>query len=301
MIVSDYILPAVIALILFNLGLSLTFKDFDVIIKQPGPLITGLICQIVLLPAIAFVIAIMAPLPPLIKAGIVLIAACPGGATSNLITYLLKGNVALSISLTSINSIVILVTIPLIMFLSLKFFSDGSSIINLPVGNTIGKIFVMIILPTLAGLYMRKRHRGWAEKTEKWMKYFTTALLAIVYAIAAFGSKSSSGMSFDIYLKVTPYVFALNVLGMSMGFLIGKILGYRIENLITLSIEIGIQNSALAITLATSQLFIGQPIMAIPALVYGLFTFFNAVIFGFIVRKWAINARARSIFGNKQL
>ena len=109
---SQYILPVTLGLIMINLGLSLHLEDFRLIFSEPKALIAGLFCQMILLPAIAFTVAALSNLPDPIKIGIVLISICPGGATSNLITYLLKGNVALSISLTSINSILILFTIP---------------------------------------------------------------------------------------------------------------------------------------------------------------------------------------------
>jgi bile acid:Na+ symporter, BASS family len=222
--ISDYLLLAVIAIIMFNLGLSLKLGDFKKIFEQPGPLIAGLVCQLVLLPAIAFAIAVLAPLPPALKTGIVIIAACPGGATSNLITYLLKGNVALSISLTSINSIIILVSIPLIISFALVHFMVESANVVLPIGNTVLKIFMMILAPTGIGIWARKRNARWAIKAERLMKYTTTALLAVVYAIAVIYNRTDNDWSLLLYWKVTPYVFLLNVLGMFTGFLIGKIL-----------------------------------------------------------------------------
>ncbi|NBC82208.1 MAG: bile acid:sodium symporter family protein [Bacteroidetes bacterium] len=284
---STYSLPIVIGLIMFTLGLSLRFRDFRRIVEQPKPLLIGLLSQMILLPGIAFMIAHLADLSPAIKAGIVVIAACPGGATSNLITYHLKGDVPLSISLTSLNSIIILVTIPLIVFLALKTFMHESGFIELPIKDTIFKIFYMILIPTAIGMTVRRFYPRFANEVEKYMKYITTILLAFVFAMVVF-EKDNGGSDnpFDIYLKVAPYVFALNVLGMITGYVIARLLRFNKKKQITLPVEVGIQNSALAITITSSPVFLGNYDMAIPALVYGLFTFFNAVLFGLIIKKW---------------
>ncbi|MCB2196734.1 MAG: bile acid:sodium symporter family protein [Bacteroidetes bacterium] len=282
---SQYMLPAVIALIMYNLGLSLSFKDFKRTFKLPKALLIGLCCQMILLPAIAFALAYFSNLPPVVKVGIVLIAACPGGATSNLITYLLKGDVALSISLTSINSILILLSIPGITYLALNAFLDQSAIISMPFLKTVFKILFMILLPTFLGLLTQMKYPEKSKKLEKYLKYITTGLLAIVFTFTIVGNKTNHNISFNMYWETAPYALALNLLGMLSGYLIGFFAGFSKQKVITLVVEIGIQNSALAITIASSQVFLGNPKMAIPAVIYGLFTFFNAATFGYIVKK----------------
>lgn len=283
---SQYILPVTLGLIMINLGLSLHFEDFRLIFSEPRALLTGLCCQMILLPGIAFTIAYLSDLPAAIKIGIVLISICPGGATSNLITYLLKGNVALSISLTSINSILILFTIPGFLMLATNLFMDEQSYVTLPFVPTILKIFLMILLPTAVGILIRYRFPGKAKVAEKYMKYITTFLLAVVFLFVILTSHSESEQPFKLYLRIAPLVFLLNVLGMASGYLAGRWLRFRKPKIITLSIEVGIQNSALAITIASSAVFLNNTTMAIPAVIYGMFTFFNAVIFGLIVNRW---------------
>ncbi|MCF8222040.1 MAG: bile acid:sodium symporter family protein [Bacteroidales bacterium] len=283
---SQYILPVTLGLIMINLGLSLHFEDFRLIFSEPRALITGLCCQMILLPGIAFTIAYLSDLPAAIKIGIVLISICPGGATSNLITYLLKGNVALSISLTSINSILILFTIPGFLMLATNLFMDEQSYVTLPFLPTILKIFLMILMPTALGILIRYRFPGKAKVAEKYMKYITTFLLAVVFLFVIFTSHNESEQPFKLYLRIAPLVFLLNVLGMASGYLAGRWLRFRKPKIITLSIEVGIQNSALAITIASSAVFLNNTTMAIPAVIYGMFTFFNAVIFGLIVNRW---------------
>ena len=285
-IFSKYLLPVVIGLIMFNLGLSLTVKDFKRTFTLPKALIIGLCCQMLLLPLIAFGLAYISDLPPSIKVGIVIIAACPGGATSNLITYLLKGDVALSISLTAINSILILFSIPGVVYLGLHAFLDKETMITLPFFQTILKIVLMILLPTFLGLLTRMYLPNLAKKIEKYMKYITTILLAIVFAFTIFDNNSRTSNSVQMYLSTAPYALGLNLAGMLSGYFIGRLSGFAKRKQITLSIEVGIQNSALAITLASSQVFLGNPQMAIPAVIYGMFTFFNAAFFGFIIKKW---------------
>lgn len=283
---SQYILPVTLGLIMINLGLSLQFKDFKLIFSFPKALITGLLCQMILLPGIAFTIAALSSLPDPIKIGIVLISICPGGATSNLITYLLKGNVALSISLTSINSILILFTIPGFIYLATKLFMNQEEIVYMPFLPTILKIFLMVLLPTLVGILLRRRFPDKAKRVEKYMKYITTLLLAVVFLFVIFTSHNETENGFKLYLRIAPLVFLLNVLGMVSGYYAGRFQRFNKAKLITLSVEVGIQNSALAITIASSPVFLNNTVMAIPALIYGMFTFFNAVLFGYIIRRW---------------
>lgn len=283
---STYLLPVVIGIIMFNLGLNLRLKDFGRILHNPASFFVGLFSQMVLLPFIAFMIAHAAPLAPEIKVGIVIIAACPGGAVSNLITYYLKGNVPLSISLTSVNSFLILITIPIIVHLGLNFFMGESSPINMPVTQTIGRVFLMIIIPVIIGMFVRARKAKTANRIERILKYGTVVLLAVVYSFVIFEKNDGSMTSIDRYLEIAPYVFILNVIGMFLGYLLARIFRFNTAKQITLAVEVGIQNSALAITIASGAAFLGSHKMALPAVVYGMFTFFNAVIFGLIIKKW---------------
>lgn len=284
--ISKYLLPVVLGLIMYNLGLSLIFKDFKEIFTTPKALIIGLCCQMILLPIIAFCVALITDLSPAIKVGIVILAACPGGATSNLITYLLKGDVAFSISLTSINSFLILFSIPGITFLAMLVFFGKETLISLSYLQTIERIFLMILLPTILGMVTRRNAPDLSRKVEQVMKYVTTILLALVFAFAIFANNNDTGNSFDLYKSTAPFVLTLNFAGMLAGYLISRIAGFNKKRQITLVIEVGIQNSALAITIASSQAFLGNPQMAIPALVYGMFTFFTAVLFGYIIKRW---------------
>ncbi len=269
-----------------TLGLSLQLKDFRLIFVEPKALVAGLVCQMILLPGIAFALASLSNLPDPIKIGIVLISICPGGATSNLITYLLKGDVALSISLTSINSVLILFSIPGYLLLATKLFMGQETVVSLPFLPTILKIFVMILLPTALGILIRRRFPACSKKAEKYMKYITTVLLAVVFLFVILTSHNESSHPMRLYLRIAPFVLVMNLLGMVSGYFCGRWLRFRKPKLITLSVEVGIQNSALAITIASSPVFLNNTTMAIPAVIYGMFTFFNAVLFGMIIKRW---------------
>lgn len=286
-VASTYYLPIVIAVIMFNLGLGLRLEDFRYIFLYPKAFFVGLFSQMVLLPAVAFGIALISGLSPELKTGIIIIAACPGGAVSNLITYYLKGNVPLSISLTSVNSFLILFTIPALVYLGMEVFLEESEQINLPVAYMVGRIFLMILVPVAVGMFVRWRNEKRAENIEQYLKYIMLVLLAGVYSLVIFQKNDGSITTFAQYLKIIPYVFALNVIGMFLGYWLARISNCNLAKQITLSVEIGIQNSALAITIASA--FLGSHTIALPAVIYGAFTFFNAVIFGLIIRKWLRN------------
>ena len=272
---------------MFGIGLSLTIKDFHQIFIKPRKLIIGLTGQMIILPIIAFAFASWMDLPPEIKVGFVIIAACPGGATSNLITYLLRGNVALSISLTTINSFITLITVPIIIFFGLYLFMGEGESIRMPIGKTILNIFIITIIPVTAGILLKYFRPVIATRIEKPGRFVLPILFFVIYLTAVYlGSEKGGeeGVSF-LYFKIIPWALALNILGMTTGLFSAKWFGYSKETQITLSVEIGIQNSALAITIASSALFLGNATMAIPAIVYGLFTFISALVFGFIIKR----------------
>jgi BASS family bile acid:Na+ symporter len=275
---------------MFGMGLSLRIRDFQRVLVRPKALLIGLCCQMILLPSLAFLIATLAQLPPEIKVGIIIIAACPGGATSNLITYLLRGNVALSISMTSVNSFLTLFSVPFLIFWGLVFFMGEGVAIHMPVWSTVRNIFIITIIPTSLGVLIRYRWRDIAIRMEKPGRYVLTILYAIIFVVAVLVSSHDSTREVsNLYWQVAPFTLLLNLLGMITGFAFAKIMGYRPETQITLAVEIGIQNSALAITIASSAMFLHNPVMAIPAIVYGVFTFASAIIFGMMIKRGAEN------------
>lgn len=293
--ISTYILPSVLAFIMFGMGLSLTAQDFRNIALHPRAIFIGLVCQMILLPIIAILIAYIAGiagLSPELQVGIVLIAACPGGAVSNLITYLLKANVALSVSLTTINSFLVIFSIPITIKIALFLFLEaGQTEINLPFWDTLFQILLMTVIPCVLGIYIQSRSPRLANTVEQPLKYLMPVLLALAMLGAIFLENGDANtVSVLDYTEVALFVLILNISGMSLGYYAAKSQKLDKNNQITIAIEVGLQNTGLAITIATSQLFLGSQIMAIPASIYALFTFFSAVIFGLWVKPELIRS-----------
>jgi BASS family bile acid:Na+ symporter len=242
-----------------------------------------------LLPLIAFSIVYLANLPPELEVGIVLIAVCPGGATSNLITYLLRGNVALAVSLTTSNSILTIFTIPLLTYVALFWIMGMGQTVYLPLAQTVIKIFLITLLPVSTGVIIKYYRREFADRMDKYLRYILPLLYGIIFLIAIFGSrKEHPDHLTQLYLDCVPWVLALNFSSMGFGFLLARLFRRGVKDQITLTVEIGIQNTALAITIAASSLFLNNYMMAIPAVVYGIFTFATAVLFGLLIRRYSV-------------
>ena len=283
---SEYFLPVTLAIITLGMGLSLTDRDFRNIFAQPKAVIIGLCCQMVLLPLIAWLIVRSINIDPLFKVGLMVIAACPGGATSNLITYLLRGNVALSISMTAINSLITLITIPLVVHLSLDAFLHDDTAIRMKVGETIIKVFLITIVPAFAGTRIRKHFPDFSLGLEKPLRIILPLLLLLVYGGVIFIDQGTGEATRNDFLRIFPHALLLNFLAMGSGLLIARLTRLRVVNQFTISIEVGLQNSALAIFVAATLLKSNE--MALVPVVYGSFTFFTTLLFGWFVKtvKW---------------
>jgi len=281
---SDIFLPLVLIVIMFGIGLSLEEKDFKNVFIYPRAIIVGLISQMLLLPLIAFLMVSLTHLAPIAKVGFILIAACPGGSASNLVAHLLRGNVALCISLTALNSLLILVTLPLIVNLGLSLYLGHTEVIQLPVLDTILKIFYTTLIPTFAGVFIRHRSMRLAIRMEKPMRYVMTILLFTVFGALIYFEEQNTAAGVSKYGYLFPYAIALNFLAMLAGFLLPRMMGLDNRNNYTISIQVGLQNSALAIFVASSLL--GNREIAMVAVVYSSFTFFSALLFGYLAKRF---------------
>ena len=280
---SQYFLPVTLAVITLGMGLSLTDKDFRNIFLHPKAVIIGLCCQMILLPLIAWLIARTIHIDPLFKVGLMIIAACPGGATSNLVTYLLRGNVALSISMTALNSILTLVTIPLVVHLSLELFIQEDAIIRLGVGETILKVFLITVVPAFTGTRIRKHYPDFSLRLEHPLRLILPLLLLLVYAGVIFIDQGTGEATRIDFIRIFPYTLLLNILAMIAGLLVARVLRLAVRNQFTISIEVGLQNSALAIFVAATLLKSSD--MALVPVVYGSFSFFSTLLFGWGVKR----------------
>jgi len=280
----DILVNLVLAIIMFGLGLSLTLDDFKQILLHPKAILSCLTIQILIIPLIAFIIALISNVSPEQKVGIVLISTCASGASSNLISHLVRGNVALAISMTTLNSFLTLVTLPFIVSMALLFFLGKESEISLPIFETVVQIFLVTIVPAALGVHIRRIGTHFATTMEKPLKFILPLVLGFVFTIKIFGGEShgGSGITFFEGLKIFPYVLLLNVFAMLAGFYIGKLMRLNFRIQYTIAIEVGLHNTALALLIAGTIL--QSPEMEKPALVYALFSFFTVILFVYILK-----------------
>lgn len=281
----DVLISVVLAAIMFGLGLSLTFSNFKNIIKYPRAFFVGLASQMIALPAIAFVILLFSEIPGPYKVGIMILAVCPGGTTSGFVAYLFRGNVALSISLTVINSFLTLFTIPFIVNFSLQYFLHQEAEIHLPFLESVTQIFLITLLPAMLGLFVRRTKPRFATSIQKYLKYILIALLAMVYTIKFFAGDQygGSGITVDEVWVILPYALIFNILCFVFSIFIGKLTKLKIQDAFTIALEVSLHNTTLALLIGGT--FLQNQDMIKPALIYTMFSFWTALIFGFLTLK----------------
>lgn len=254
---------------MFGLGLTLLIDDFKRLIDNPRATLLGVALQILVLPLVAFGLAnLLLKDSPVMAMGLMILAVCPGGATSNLITYLARGEMALSVTLTAISSFVAVISIPLLISFSLNWFMGEGETIAPPIVKMIGQVVVVTILPVSLGMFVRSRSSAFAAKAEKPMKILSAILLAvIVLGLVANQRDEIVGFFKDAGLAT----LLLNVVMLTIGFITGAVARLPLTTRISLSIEAGIQNGTLGIAIAAGILGNGQ--MAIAPAIYSLIMF----------------------------
>jgi BASS family bile acid:Na+ symporter len=270
-ILTDIFLPLALAFIMFGMGLSLVFGDFKRIVIYPKAITLGLICQLILLPLVGFGLIKLFGLTGGLAVGIMILTACPGGATSNLISHLSKADTALSISLTAISSLLTIITIPLLVNFSLAYFDEGTTTLKLPVVKTIAQVFVITLIPVFLGMWVRKKNYKFALKSEQFFKIFSAIFLFLIIAAAIVKEKANV---IDFFKLAGPVALSLNISTMFLGFFIGKFFLLKAKQSATLAIESGIQNGTLGIFVAATLL--KNPEMTIPPAIYSLIMFITA-------------------------
>ena len=282
----DLLVSGVLATIMFGVGLSINFDDLRRIYRSPKAFVLGLIAQMILLPLMVFLIIGFTDLPPVIKVGFIILAACPGGTTSGFVTVLFRGNVALSVSLITINSLLTLITIPLLVNLALTFFTGRHSPFELPLMQTFLEIFFVTLLPAIAGVLLRYYREKIADKIQKPVRTVMIILFAGVYAIIAFvdESKGGSGITYADLWSILPYAVIINFAGFGAGIAMGIFGKTGIRTSWTIGIEVALQNTTLALLVAGTLLQNNE--MVKPALVYALFSFWTALLYGVVVKKY---------------
>lgn len=294
----DYLISAILAFILLSVGLSLRKNDFEKLRENPSILFVGMCLQLIVLPILAFSIASFWNLSPAFKAGIVILAATPGGMSSNFISYLLRANSALAVSLTICNSLVTMFTVPFFVNLGLVLFYGSGDYYTLPFWETAGRIFAIVLIPVSLGVAYRAYYPKHARRLQRWFRWVSMVLLAGVFIIKAFAPVDSGGSALSMaeVVSILPASLTVNVLALATGWLVGSLMGFTRNDQLTLGVEMGIQNTSLAFLIAAT--LIGNEDMLKPALIYATFSFFTALLYGLLLkpREWtALKAELREL------
>lgn len=253
---------------MMGMGLSLVLDDFKRIIQHPKPIIIGLLNQLIVLPILAFGICHLFSLPSVLAIGFMLIAACPGGVTSNLISHISRGDTALSVSLTAISSMITLVTIPLYVGFAFKYFSEAGQLVDVDELAMMLQIVVIVIIPISLGMLIRRRSERFAIRMDRPVRIFSIILFLILLLSIIIKERVSIA---EYFPQIGAATIMLNVLSLLIGFYSAKILGLGRKQSITISIESGIQNGTLAIVMASTVL--NDFSLAIPAGMYSMLMF----------------------------
>lgn len=271
-------LPVALGIIMFGLGLSLTVGDFARVGKHPRAVFIALVCQLLLLPAACFGLVLAFNLPPVLAIGMMLLAASPGGTTANLYSHLFRGDVALNISLTALNSVIAVVTLPIIANLAIAYFKPGDPSLGLQLDKVV-EVFAIVLLPVALGMLIRRRFPSFADAMNKPVRITSVIILVVVIAGAV---ATNLEILMDNFASLAGITVVFCLVSLSVGYWVPQWFGVRRAQAIASSFEIGVHNATLAIVIAQTAL--GSLEYSLPAAVYGVLMFFVAAAFGFAIR-----------------
>ncbi|MGC8121393.1 bile acid:sodium symporter family protein [Marinobacter sp. VGCF2001] len=261
-------LPVALFIIMIGIGMTLTLRDFRQVAVYPKGMIVGTLAQILLMPLVAFGLAYLFGVSPAIAVGLVIIAACPGGTTSNLFVLLSRGNIALSIVLTVSASLITIITLPLFTNVALQHFMGTEENISLPVGKTIVMLVVIVLLPVAIGMLVRTRKPELARKAESLVSIFGGIVLAGLIVALLYGVRDQM---WDLLRQAGPSTIALNVAGIILGLLVGRVAGLTQRESLAVAVELGVKNGTIGLMVTLTLL--ESSAMSIPAAVYGVLMF----------------------------
>jgi bile acid:Na+ symporter, BASS family len=275
-------LPAALCIIMLGLGLSLRIEDFVRVLARPRAVVVGLVCQAVLLPALCFALVYFSDLPPAISVGMMLLAASPGGTSAALFTHLARGDVALSIAMTAVGSLLAVISLPIIANLSLIAFYGEEGAVRLQFHQVL-QIFLIAIVPALIGAFIHRRYPGLAGRMDRPVKMLATLFLAAVVLIALVGQwrllatwGTTVGMAVLVYSLVS----------FAVGYWVPRTLKIERRQAVAVAMSTGVHNAALVIALAMSEYMLNNPEMAIPPAAYGLVAYVVGGVFVWIL-NWS--------------
>ena len=274
------IAPIALALIMLGLGLGLTMQDFVRVLKQPKDFFIGFVCQLILLPVIAFLLIKILNTPLELALGVMIIAAAPGGVTSNVLTKFANGDVALSVSLTAIISLISIFTVPFIVFKSAELFEISYISKNISMVGISSKMFLVVTLPVIIGMLIRKFATNFISNNMRNIQRLSILLFALVF-IAIWIEEWDKITSFITRAGLIALI--LNVVMMTVGFYVAKVFASGMDQRKCISLECGLQNGTLAVFVST-QIF-DNIVYMVPTAAYALIMFVTSIIFVFLVKN----------------
>ena len=278
--VTDVILPLALAFIMFTLGLGLSISDFSNVFKKPKNFLVGLVSQLIFLPIVGLVLVIIWPLPIEITIGVMLIAAAPGGVTSNILTFFAKGDVALSVSLTAVMSLLSAVSVPIVLAISIGLIGDSSLPESISLTGIALSMFLIVTLPVLLGMGVRSFLNSLTLKIEKSARFISTLLFVLVL-LGAILAERENVVSY--FAQTGLVVLTLNILMMLIAFYWSGFFGTGISQKKAIAIECGLQNGTLAIFVGTTVF--GGGLYIIPAATYSLIMYLTSLIFIYFIKN----------------
>lgn len=275
-----------LGLVMFGLGLSLTVGDFTRLLQHPRAVMLALVLQVLVLPAACYALIVLLGVAPLYAVGLMLLAASPGGVSANLFSHLFGGNVAMNISLTAINTVLSIVSLPLITNWAINTFAHTGQVVPLQFGKVV-EVIVIVLVPVVLGMVVHRRVPAFSARMEKPMKIFSAVVLA-AFALIAIAKEWSALV--ESFAGIGPAVLLFNVISLASGYYLARAAGLDKSMATAISFEIGIHNSTLAIFIALSVLDNFQ--LALPAAIYSVSMYLMATLFGTLVlRRSGVAAR----------
>ena len=286
-IVTQVILPISLAFIMFSLGLALAWADFKRVAVQPREFFVGAFSQVILLPLVAFALVSVWPLKPELAVGVMILAACPGGVTSNLLTHLARGDTALSVSLTAVISVLTALTLPFIVGFSIVHFMDAATAPRLDIVQTVIGVFVITTVPVIAGMLVKHFAPRFADRFERSARHISTVLFILIVLGAIYTERANIT---DYFIQAGPVTLVLNVLMMVIAAGLGLLFAMGRRQRTAITLECGLQNSTLAIFVGAT--LIGNTGMIVPGGIYGLIMFVTAGLYMWGVLRQPAGATA---------
>lgn len=279
-LLTQVVLPASLFIIMMGMGLSLKLKDFAMVVTRPKAIVIGLAAQMILLPLLAYILVLAFQLEPALGIGLIILALCPGGTTSNLYTYLAKGDVALSVSLTAFVSLIAPFTVPLLLLMFMNQLMGEGEAIELPLLKTILQLIVITIIPITFGMLINRFAPNFAAKAEKPVKVFSVVFLFLIIAgIFIKNKETMPGYFADVGLAA----LVLNLSCMLLGYFLSKAAQLNEAQSKAIGIEVGLQNGTTALLIALTIL--GNSTMAAAPTVYSLIMFFTGAAFAYMLNR----------------